>query len=528
VTDVRAWSLARQLFALQALVVAVVLAGIGVAAYLQLDQRERDTTAEEMLAVAHAVAAAPDVRAALATPDPTVALQPLAEQVRRDTGTDFVVVMTTDGVRFTHPDTSQIGQHFLGTIAPAARGESITETYTGTLGPSVRAVVPVVADGRVVALVSVGRKVDAVTRNLGTQLLVVVAAVVVALAVAAAGSFLVSRWLRRTTHDLGAAELARRNEYYDAVLHAVREGMLLLDREARVQLFNDEARRLLDLPERTLGARVDEVGLPPPLGEALASGEVRSDEIYLTAERIVVVNQQQARWDGRRLGTVVTLRDHTELRALVSELATVRGFADHLGARAHEAANQMHTVVALIELGRAEEALEFATAELTVTQHLTDAVLAAIAMPELAALVVAKVAEAGERGVDLRLEPDTHVPDGLADPRDLVTIVGNLVDNAVDAVADLPAPRWVSLGGCVEGGYAVLRVADSGPGLDPADAERAFTKGWSTKEARDGRPRGLGLALVGRAVRRAGGTVRVERGEPGAVFVVRLPVRERV
>ena len=524
----RAWSLARQLFVLQAMVVAVVLAGVGVAAYLQLDQRERDSTAEEMLGVAHALAAAPDVRAGLAAPDPSAVLQPIAEQVRRDTGTDFVVVMTTDGIRYTHPDPTQIGQHFLGTIAPAAAGESITETYTGTLGPSVRAVVPVLEGGRVVALVSVGRTVAAVTRDLVRQLPVVLGAVAIALVLAAAGSFLVSRWLRRTTHDLGAAELARRNEYYDAVLHAVREGMLLLDREGRVQLVNDEARRLLDLPDASLGARIDELGLPQALGEALAAGEVRVDEIHLTAERIVVVNQQQARWDGRRLGTVVTLRDHTELRTLVTELATVRGFADSLNAQAHEAANQLHTVVSLIELGRADEALDFATAELTVTQQLTDAVLAAIAMPELAALVVAKVAEAGEQGVDLRLEPEAHIPDGLADPRDLITIVGNLVDNAVDAAQAAPSPRWVSLGGRVEGEHAVLRVCDSGPGLDPADAERAFTRGWSTKESRDGRPRGLGLALVGRAVRRAGGTVRVERGEPGAVFVVRLPARERV
>jgi sensor histidine kinase regulating citrate/malate metabolism len=325
--------------------------------------------------------------------------------------------------------------------------------------------------------VAVGRTVEAVSRELTPQLVVVLVAVAVALALAAAGAFLVSRWLRRTTRDLGPAELARRNEYYDAVLHAVREGMVLLDRGGRVQLVNDEARRLLDLPDEAVGMPIDAVGLPVALGEALASGEVRSDEIHLTAERIVVVNQQQARWDGRRLGTVVTLRDHTELRALVSELATVRGFADSLNAQAHEAANQLHTVISLIELGRADEALEFATAELTVAQHVTDAVLAAIGVPELAALVVAKVAEAGEQGVDLRLEPESRIPDGLADPRDLVTIVGNLIDNAID----------------VAGG-----------------------------------PRGLGLALVGRAVLRAGGTVGVERGDPGAVFVVTLPVRERV
>ncbi len=528
VSNVRAWSLARQLFVLQALVVAVVLAGVGVAAYLQLEQRQGDTTAEEMLGVAHTLAAAPDVRAALASADPTAVLQPLAEQVRRETDTDFVVVMTPDGIRFTHPDPAQIGQHFLGTIAPAAQGGSITETYTGTLGPSVRAVVPVEDGGRVVGLVAVGRTVAAVTRDLTRQLPVVLGAVTLALVLAAAGSYLVSRWLRRTTHDLGSAELARRNEYYDAVLHAVREGMLLLDREGRVQLVNDEARRLLGLPDDALGARIDALGLPDPLGEALAAGVARADEIHLTADRIVVVNQQQARWAGHRLGTVVTLRDHTELRALVSELATVRGFADSLTAQAHEAANQLHTVISLIELGRAEEALDFATAELTVAQHVTDAVLGAIAVPELAALVVAKVAEAGEHGVDLRLERDARVPDGLTDPRDLITIVGNLIDNAVDAARSAPAPRWVSLGGSVRGDEAVLRVADSGPGLDPATAERAFTRGWSTKEARDGRPRGLGLALVGRAVRRAGGSVGVEQGEPGAVFVVRLPVRERV
>ena len=507
----RAWSLAQQLFVLQAIVVAVVLLGVGVAAYLQVDQREHDTTAEQMLAVAHTLADVPDVRAAIASPDPTARLQPLAEQVRRDTGTDFVVVMTVDGLRFTHPDTTQIGKHYLGTIAPAANGESITETYTGTLGPSVRAVVPVRDGTQVVALVAVGRTVEAVSRALTPQIFTVLGAVAVALALAAGGSFLVSRWLRRTTRDLGPAELARRNEYYDAVLHAVREGMVLLD-----------------LPDEAVGVPVDALGLPVALGEALASGEVRSDEIHLTAERIVVVNQQQARWDGRRLGTVVTLRDHTELRGLVSELATVRGFADSLNAQAHEAANQLHTVISLIELGRADEALEFATAELTVAQHITDSVLAAIGVPELAALVVAKVAEAGEQGVDLRLAPDSHIPDGLADARDLVTIVGNLIDNAIDVAKASPAPRWVSLGGRVAGERAVLRVADSGPGLDPATAERAFTRGWSTKEARDGRPRGLGLALVGRAVHRAGGTVGVERGDPGAVFVVTLPVRERV
>ena len=352
----------RQLFALQAAIVGIVLCGLAVANWLQLQETERTAAAEEMLGIAHTLAASPEVLTALDDPDPSVSLQPLAERVRRETATDFVVVMTVDGVRYSHPVPTEIGRTFIGTIGPAAAGGTwFTETYTGTLGPSVRAVVPVVDGGRVVALVSVGRSVSAVARDLARQVPLVLGAVAVALLLAASGSWLVSRWLRRATHDLGPAELARMYEYYDAVLHAVREGLLLLDREGRVQLVNDEARRLLALPPDVHGCRVDGIGLPAALGEALAEGRGRDDEIHLTTDRIVVVSQGAARWAGRYLGTVVTLRDHTELRELVSELQTVRGFADSLHAQAHEAANQLHTVISLIELGRADAALEFAS-----------------------------------------------------------------------------------------------------------------------------------------------------------------------
>lgn len=517
----RRWSLARQLFALQAAVIALVMSGAAVAAYLRIDASNTEATGTEMLAVAHTLADDLTVLAALDDPNPSAVLQPLAERVRADTATDFVVVMTTAGIRYSHPTVGEIGRTFQGMTAPAVAGRTdYTETYRGTLGPSVRAVVPVFDGGRVVALVSVGRTVTTVSREVAPLVGQILAAAAAALLLAAAGSWLVSRWVRRTTHDLGPAELARMYEYYDAVLHAVREGLLLLDREGRVQLVNDEARRLLALPGDVQGRRVDAIGLPTALGEALAGGEPRSDEIHLTADRIVVVNQGAA----GRLGTVVTLRDHTELRALVSELETIRGFADSLHAQAHEAANQLHTVVSLIELGRAEEALEYATAELEVAQHLTDAVLAAIAVPELAALVVGKAAVAAERGVELDLDDDTVVPGGVVDARDLVTIVGNLLDNAIDAALDGAEPRWARLGADTAGGELVLRVSDSGRGLDSAAAEHAFTRGWSTKPTERDAGRGLGLALVRRAAHRLGGRVEVGAGERGAVFTVGLPM----
>jgi len=528
----RSWSLATQLFAFQAAVILVVLLGAGAAAFSNASAANADFAQDEVLGVAHTLAAAPVLTWALSAPDPTSVLQPLAEQVRRDTGTDFVVVMTPDGIRYSHPDVTQIGGRFRGTIAPAAAGGTVVETFTGTLGPSVRAVVPIVVAGRVAGLVAVGRTINHVSAEMARQLPLLAGTTAVALLVAGLGSWLASRWLRRTTHDLGPAELSRMYEYYDAVLHAVREGLLLLDRAGRLQLVNDEARRLLALPVDAIGRRVDELGLPAGLGAALAAGIERGDEIFLTDDRVVVVNQATARWAGQHLGTVVTLRDHTELRSLVSELKTIRGFAEALSAQAHESANQLQTVISLIELGRADEALRFAATELAVAQHLTDVVVGAIGEPELAALVLGKAAEASERGVELRVDDDLEIPAGVADPRDLVTIVGNLLDNAVDATADAPvdpgAPRWVRLeaGTVAVDGVEELEivVADSGPGLGPDAVAHAFERGWTTKQTDRPMGRGVGLALVAQAVHRLAGAVEVTN-EVGAVFTVRLPRR---
>jgi two-component system CitB family sensor kinase len=525
----REWSLAQQLFAIQAGIIVIVVVGAVVAAYAQASRLNLDENEDKVLAVAESVAAAPTVREALRGTSPSAKLQPFAEEVRRETGTDFVVVMSTDGIRYTHPNPREIGRHFLGNTEPALRGQPLTETYTGTLGPSVRAVVPVEEAGRVRGLVSVGITLTAVGREFRHQALLLFSAAAVALLLAGLGAWLASRWLRRTTHDLGPAELSRMYEFYDSVLHAVREGLLLLDRSGRLQLVNDEARRLLALPDDAVGRRVDTLGLQSQLGHDLASGQEKTDELYLTGDRIVVVNQAAARWAGKPLGTVVTLRDHTELRALTSELNSIRGFAESLHAQAHEAANQLHTVISLIELGRTEQALQYAAAELAVAQQLTDRVVGTVKEPALAALLLGKAAQASERGVELVVAEDIQVPPGAADPRDLVTIVGNLLDNALDAALAAAPPRRVEVGSRViatSGGgsvdHVVLRVADSGSGLDPSDVERAFQRGWSTKPDDRGTGRGLGLALVAQAVHRNGGDIEVS----GAVFTVRLPLQQ--
>ncbi|PRX46754.1 sensor histidine kinase regulating citrate/malate metabolism [Prauserella shujinwangii] len=523
------WSLARQLLLLQ-LVLVVLLVGAGATlAYLDAARATDEKAREEVVSVAATVADSPSVRAALETADPAARLQPFAERVRADTEVDFVTIMRPDGIRYTHPTPERIGQRFLGNTGPALRGRLFTETYTGTLGPSVRAVAPVFgADREVVALVAAGITVDALTAELDKRLRPLFAVAAGVFAVGAGGSYLVSARLRRQTRGVAPAELSGMFEYYQAILHSVREGLVLVGRDGRVVLCNDAARELLALTGDVRDVPVAELGLSGELAATFTATEPRTDELHVTDTRVLLVNTAPVRSEGRARGNVVTLRDHTELQSLTGELDTVRGFAESLRSQAHESANRLHAVVSLLELGKVEQAVRFATAELETAQQLTDQVVGAVSEPVLAAVLLGKSAEAAERGVELVLTDDTALRDTEVpfDTRDLVTILGNLVDNALDAAVEAAAgrPPTVTVTVRIDGSALLLRVADSGPGVAPELVPEIFRRGWSTKPGGEG-GRGLGLALAGQAVRRNGGTVDVAGGpDGGAAFTVRLPL----
>ncbi|MBG7698130.1 sensor histidine kinase [Streptomyces sp. MC1] len=522
-------SLAGQLFAMQAVLIAVVVAGYALFTYVSDQRQAEDAAARQATAVARSIADSPSVREAIRTPDPTARLEPYALQVMRDANVDFVTIMNPSGIRWTHPDKNQIGKRFLGNIGPAQHGRTFTETYTGTLGPSVRAVTPISDNGRIVGLVSAGIKVETISARVQDQVAALLGVAGVALLLGAVGTYVVNARLRRHTHGMNATELSRMHDYHQAALHAVREGLLMLDGRYRVALINDGGRELLGVgpEEDVVGRSVADLGLPAPLTGALLSSEPRVDEVHLTASRVLVVNTSPVS-GGEHRGTVVTLRDVTELQSLMGELDSERGFTQALRSQAHEAANRLHTVVSLIELGRAEEAVEFATAELELAQALTDQVVAAVSEPVLAALLLGKTAQANERGVELVVSPDSRLDDGLLpeslSARDLVTILGNLIDNAVDAAQGSVRAR-VTVTAYATAAEVVLRVSDTGPGVDPGHADLVFQRGFSTKPAEPG-GRGLGLALVRQAVNRHDGTLTVaEAEEGGAVFEVRLPLR---
>ncbi|MGY4712943.1 sensor histidine kinase [Mycolicibacterium sp. CBM1] len=492
-------SLAGQAFALQAAVIAlVVLAG---SAFVLVDaRRDGDESArQKVTAIAVALADSPSTATAIENGDATQVLQPVTEAVRKGTDIAFITIMAPDRTRFTHTNPDLIGDKYIGTIEPALRGETFTEVYTGTLGPSIRTIAPVRdARGQVVGLVAAGITQESLAARWRAQWPTIAAVGLAALALSFLGIWAIRRRILRQTHGLAPDELRLMYDHHDAILHSVSEGLIVLD-HGEVAVANDEARRLLGLPPGPI-TRAD-------LPEFLRGNDpgVR-DEVRLTDDRVLVVNRSQVSTSDSE---VVTIRDRTELQGALGELSSLQVFADSLRAQAHESANKLHTVVTLVEMGRPEEAVKFATQELALSQQLVDRISAAVGEPALVALLLGKTAEADERGIELTITAETHLPaEPLLSPQQMVTVLGNLIDNAMDA-CDRDDP-WVEVTVNQTDERLLIQVADSGPGMDADTFTRAMQRGYSTKSDGDADHHGLGLALVAQIVNRHGGTLAAD------------------
>ncbi|MFH8579771.1 sensor histidine kinase [Streptomyces zaomyceticus] len=447
-------------------------------------------------------------------------VQTEAERIRTSTGAEYIVVMDTRGVRWSHPDPAQIGRRVSTDPTDVLAGREVMEIDSGTLGRSARGKMPLRdADGRIVGAVSVGIEYDSVRDRLLAAIPGLLAYAGGALAAGALAAYLISRRLQRQTHDLAFSDISALLAEREAMLHGIREGVVALDRNGSVRLMNDEAQRLLGVGPEAAGRPLDEVLGDGRTTDVLAGRVTGDDLVTVRGHRVLIANRMPTD-DG---GAVATLRDRTELERLGRELDSTRGLIDALRAQDHEHANRMHTLLGLLELEMHEEAVDFVTEVVGVHRATAEQVTEKVHDPLLAALLVGKATVAAERGVSLRITPDSLLPDRLVDPRELVTVVGNLVDNALDAAAGTPGAR-IDVSLRAEGRTVVLRVADSGPGVPEERRELIFAEGWSTKALPSHGKRGLGLALVRRLAERRGGTARVAGGpDGGAEFAVVLP-----
>jgi two-component system, CitB family, sensor kinase len=521
----RRLSLAGQLLALQLVIVCVVVVGVGAVTVAQYTKRAQDFEGRRALVVAETLANASATRRAMED-DGVRYLRVAAEVARSNSGSQSVVVADADRTVIATADPEELRRRFDVGDSTVLAGRSWTGDRAFDGNPAAAAMSPIYSDdGEILGFVAVQRLYPSLLDGLAAATPNLLTYLGLASAIGIGGSLLVARRVKRQTLGLEPVEIAGLVEHRDAMLHGIREGVIGLDLRGRVTLVNDEAIRLLHIPGDAVGRSLDDLGVGEEMRDALLSGDVERDRAVASAGRVLVVNRLPIASRGKPIGSVTTLRDRTELLELRRELDLTRHVTDTLRAQAHEFSNRLHTIAGLIEIGESEEAVRFVHRVSSGRSELNAVVTAAVRDPSVAALLIAKASQATELGVDLRISPDSALPvldDALSS--DVATVVGNLVDNALDAAAEAPQ-RWVEVTlGLVDGEVDVV-VRDSGAGVPPGMEREVFRRGITTKGVtdEDSRERGIGLSLVHLVCTRRGGEVTAS-SEGGSTFTATLPV----
>ncbi|WOC13276.1 sensor histidine kinase [Gordonia sp. MP11Mi] len=529
-------SLVAQVLLMQIAVLVVSLT-VGFGWHIsKVDDDMRTEHAERALAVSRAVAADPDVRkllGALQGRDLDAAaltsgvLQREAVDIAQRTGVLFVVIANADGIRVAHPDPDEIGEHVSTDPRQVLDGEDVIDTDRGTLGESVRGKAPVHDDdGKLVGFVSTGISTQRVADATRHYIAVTVGLAAAALAIGVVGAVLIARRWRRLTLGLEPDDLVDLVGEQRAVLHSLADGVLAIDERGRLRMINDRARELLDV-DAPVETDVDELGLSPRIRRVLQAPQ--HEPIAATVgDRVVVMSSHRVDADGRDLGMVLSVIDRTDIEDLTRELDAVRTMSEALRAQRHETANRFHVLAGLLRQGDVDEAADY-LAEVTGSAGRSGlSGLENVVEPHLHAFLDAKAVLARERGVAVTLGPQTWVAGTLTSPVAATTVVGNLLDNAIDAAATGTGAA-VDVELLTDGDTLWVTVADTGDGIAFDDPSDVFAEGVSSK-ARGSAPagRGMGLALARQICLRHGGDIRIaDPGGPGAsqrtVFVADLP-----
>lgn len=528
----RRLSLAGQLLGLQAVIVLLVVLGATPVMLVQSDVAFQRSESRRVLATAETIAGTQVLEAGLAS-GTNQGVPGEAERSRASTASSYVLVTDGHGKVVYSSDPADLGR----TVRRPGPGRSwvgVVDDEAGEKAVEARAPVQAV-DGRfgheigdVVGYVIVGREYPTTWQRLGAAAPTLAVYVVVGVLVGLGGSLLLSRRIKRQTHGLEPDEIAGLVEHREAMLHGLREGVIGVDSGGRITLANDEALRLFDVDGDAVGRPVADLGVSGPVADVLAGRTSASDLAVAAGGRVLVLNQMPVlNKGGTRIGWVTTVRDRTELVDLNRQLDMWRGTTDLLRSQAHEFSNRMHTIAGLIELGEYDEAASFVVSESRAREGWVERVVGKVEDPAVAAMLVAKGSRATELGVTLDLDEDTRLPAVAEDlSADVLTVLGNLVDNAMEAVAAQQGSVTVGVG--LADGAVVIQVGDDGPGIPEDLAARVFEQGFSTKRSADPVGRGWGLALTRVVTLRRNGSVSVTRSDAGrTVFTAVLPQAHR-
>ncbi|MGN4885511.1 sensor histidine kinase [Bacillus cereus group sp. MYBK106-1] len=506
----RLWNLWKTITLLVCTVVIFSLLVTDILISHNVERTTEDSQAEKAKTIAHIVANDSIVIDGLIGKADTAAIQTYTNRILKNTGVQFIVVMDMNGIRKSHPNPQKIGHHFIGgDEGPALKGKEHVSLAEGTLGISMRVFVPVFSEtGEQLGAVAVGISADNVKERVKESRHIIYIGVGVGVLVGIIGAILLARHIKKSLFGLEPHRIAKILEERNTMLQSVKEGIIAVDKEANVTLINNEAKRLFKksgLEEDFIGKDVELYMPNSRIKEVLQTGEVQLNEEQNIYGITIVTNRVPLYVKGEIVGAIATFRDKTEIRKLAEELTGIRLYAEALRAQSHEFMNKMHVVLGLTHIKQYEELQKYISGMVSEHQYEIGGIMKRIKSPVFAGFLLGKLSYAREKNIKLIISEDSYMPE-IEDEsitHELITIVGNLIDNALEAVANCEKKQ-------VEvkiqyGDTLIITVQDTGKGIQEEEIGALFTKGYSTK----GDNRGYGLYLVTESIQRINGKIHV-------------------
>ncbi len=506
----RLWNLWKTITLLVCTVVIFSLLVTDILISHNVERTTEDSQAEKAKTIAHIVANDSIVIDGLVGKADTSAIQTYTNRILQNTGVQFIVVMDMNGIRKSHPNPQKIGHHFIGgDEGPALKGKEHVSLAEGTLGISMRVFVPIFSEtGEQLGAVAVGISADNVKERVKESRHIIYIGVGVGVLVGIIGAILLARHIKKSLFGLEPHRIAKILEERNTMLQSVKEGIIAVDKEARVTLINNEAKRLFKksgLEEDFIGKDVELYMPNSRIKEVLQTGEVQLNEEQNIYGITIVTNRVPLYVKGEIVGAIATFRDKTEIRKLAEELTGIRLYAEALRAQSHEFMNKMHVVLGLTHMKQYEELQKYISGMVSEHQYEIGGVMKRIKSPVFAGFLLGKLSYAREKNIKLIISEDSYMPeiDDESITHELITIVGNLIDNALEAVTNCEKKRVeVKI---QHGDILTITVQDTGKGIQEKEIEQLFTKGYSTK----GDNRGYGLYLVKESIQRINGEIHM-------------------
>ncbi|WP_328043086.1 sensor histidine kinase [Neobacillus mesonae] len=468
----------------------------------------------------------PTVISAFQTVDPSKTIQPIAEKIRKETGAEFVVIGNKDGTRYSHPVESMIGKKMRGGDNERAlqRGEYYVSKAKGYLGPSIRGKSPIFnQNGEIIGIVSVGFLLEDVHQQVMKTVTKLLYVSLIALVISVIGSILLGRNIRKDTMGLEPYEIAWLYREKNGILHAVKEGILAIDREGFITTMNQPAKKLLNIHGSVRHMKVDGLFPSEYLYEVVKTGSPQIDKEMVWKDKMVIVNCTPLMDENKISGVVASFRDKTEIEQMVNTISEVKSYSEDLRAQTHEFTNKLYVLLGLLQLGEYQQAIEMIQMETETLQFQHSVVFQQIKDMKIQAILLGKLGKASEKKIKFEISADSYLE--VLPPHiklsNLIVILGNIIDNAFEAVYGVESPT-VKFFTTDIGSDIIFEIVDNGKGISETEIPLLFQKGFTTKEGTESR--GFGLSNAEEAVLEMNGMIEVQSTtESGTVFTVYLP-----